>query len=119
MLALTPQTIPSALDPWGTVADLGSEILDGECAASGLMVHGAPTDAASCGWFCCTRGRFRMVYPFTEHAIVAEGRVTLTDEATGQTQSYGPGDGWFITKGTTILWQIETPSFTKNYFAIA
>jgi uncharacterized cupin superfamily protein len=29
------------------------------------------------------------------------------------------GDSWFVTKGTTVLWRIETDSFTKNYLAVS
>lgn len=118
MLAIVPGTPPATLDPWGTVADLGSTILDGDCRAFGKMEYGAPTDPVSCGWFSVTKGRFRMTYPFTEHAVAVEGRVTLTDETTGVSRSYGPGEAWFVAKGTTVLWQVETDVFTKNYFAV-
>lgn len=107
------------LDSWGTVADLGSEILEGDCLASGKMVFGGPGDPVSCAFFAVTGGSFRMVYPFTEHAVVVEGTVTLTDENTGKSASYGPGDGWFIEKGTPVLWQIDGDRMVKNYLAIA
>jgi uncharacterized protein len=118
MLPIKQGTRPDKFDSWGTVADLGSTILDGECKASGKMEFGAPDSPVSCGWFSCTKGKFRMVYPFNEHATVVEGQVTLTDEATGQSVTYKVGDSWFITKGTPVLWQIDTPVFTKNYFAV-
>ena len=54
---------PAQLDSWGTVANLGSEILEGECIASGKLVHGSPDAPISCGYFGVTRGVFRMVYP--------------------------------------------------------
>lgn len=119
MIPVKQGKCPAALDPWGTVADLGSEILEGACAASGAMVHGAPDSPISCGYFACTKGTFRMVYPFNEHATVVSGTVTLTNEATGESQTYGVGDSWFIAKGTPILWRVETDSFTKNYMAAA
>ena len=37
----------SELDAWGTVADLGSQILEGEVRAFGKMTFGAPTDPVS------------------------------------------------------------------------
>lgn len=117
MTPLNPDTVP-ALDSWGTVADLGSEILEGECRALGKMVFGAPTDPVSCAYFGATRGRFRMTYPFNEHAVVLEGEVTLTNEATGKSRSYGPGEGWFVEKGTPVLWTLTTDRFVKNYFAV-
>jgi uncharacterized cupin superfamily protein len=106
------------LESWGTVADLGSEILEGECKASGKMVFGAPDAAVACAYFAVTRGRFRMVYPFTEHAVVVEGQVTLTHESSGASSTYGPGDGWFIQKGTPVVWEIAGERFVKNYLSI-
>ena len=117
MTPISTDTVP-ALDSWGTVADLGSEILEGECHALGKMVFGAPTDRVSCAYFGATRGRFRMTYPFNEHAVVLEGEVTLTNEATGESRSYGPGEGWFVEKGTPVLWTVTTDRFVKNYFAV-
>jgi len=118
MTPIKPGHVPATLSSWGTVANLGSEILSGECAAFGDMLFGAPDSAVSCGYFRCTKGSFRMVYPFNEHATVVDGTVTLTNEATGVSVTYGPGEGWFIEKGTSILWEIESDSFTKNYFAV-
>lgn len=107
------------LESWGSVADLGSEILEGECLASGKMVFGTPDAPVSCAYFAVSPGKFRMTYPFTEHAVVVEGKVTLTDENTGKTETYGPGDAWFIEKGTPVLWQVEEDRMVKNYLAIA
>lgn len=117
MTPFNTDTIP-ALDSWGTVADLGSEI-EGECAALGKMVFGAPTDPVSCAYFGATRGVFRMTYPFNEHAVVVEGEVTLKNEATGESRTYGPGEGWFVEKGTPVLWTVTTDRFVKNYLAVA
>ncbi|MDG9886156.1 DUF861 domain-containing protein [Pseudomonas putida CSV86] len=109
----------SELDAWGTVADLGSEILEGEVRAFGKMTFGAPTDAISSAYFGTTQGRFRMVYPFNEQAVVVTGAVRLTDESTGQVTEYKVGDSWFVTKGTPVLWEILSESFVKHYFAVA
>lgn len=106
------------LDPWGTVADLGSEILEGDCLAFGHMVHGTPDAPVSCAFFAVTKGKFVMTYPFTEHAVVVEGHLTLTDQNTGKSTTYGPGDGWFVEKGTPVLWDVHSDRFTKNYIAI-
>lgn len=116
MLCITANTIPD-LDSWGTVADLGAEKLEGELAAFGKMIFGAPTDPLSCGYFAVTRGKFRMIYPYTEHAVVVEGRATLTNELTGEAKSYGVGDAWFVEKGTPTLWEVTSDRFVKNYFA--
>lgn len=108
----------SELDAWGTVADLGSEILEGKVRAFGKMTFGAPTDPVSSAYFGTTQGKFRMVYPFSEQATVVTGEVRLTDESTGQSTHYKAGDSWFVTKGTAVLWEVLSESFVKHYFAV-
>jgi uncharacterized cupin superfamily protein len=107
------------LDAWGSIADLGAEVLEGDVRASGKMLFGAPTDPLSCAYFACTKGKFRMIYPYTEHALVIEGSATLTDERTGEAKTYHPGDAWFVEKGTPVLWEVHTERFVKNYFGAA
>ena len=107
------------LDAWGTVADLGSEILEGEGKAFGRMTFGAPTDPLSAGYFGVTRSRFRMVYPFHEQATVVSGEATLTDESSGQSTTYRAGDSWFVARGTPVLWDVTSEAFVKHYFAVA
>ena len=111
-------TVPE-LEPWGSVTNLGSEVLEGDVQCMGRMIHGAPTDPVSCAWFGATRGKFRMTYPFDEHSVVVEGSVTLPNEATGEAVSYGVGDAWFVRKGTPVLWEITSDRFVKNYLAVA
>ena len=118
MFAIHQNVVPE-LESWGTVADLGSEILEGEGLCFGKMVHCSHDMPLCCGYFSTVRGKFRMTYPFSEHAVVVEGKVTLTDEASGEATTYGPGDGWFVEKGTPILWEIHSDRFTKNYVAVA
>jgi len=119
MIKINTATKPDKLASWGTVDNLGSEILEGACEIAGQMLFGAPTDPISCAYFSVTKGKFRMVYPFNEHATVVEGHVKLTDERTGETQTFGPGDSWFIEKGTPVLWEVTGDRFTKNYLAVA
>jgi hypothetical protein len=116
MLVLKSSAIPE-LDSWGTVADLGSTILEGEAKAFGRFTHGTPDAPVSAGYFAVTQSTFRMVYPFTEHAVVLEGEVTLKNEATGETATYKAGDGWMVEKGTPVLWTVHTPRFVKHYMA--
>ena len=108
-----------ALDSWGTVADLGSTILQGEVKAFGHLHHGTPQSPISAGYFACTQGKFEMTYPFTEHATVVEGECVLTDPRTGESTRYGVGDSWFVEKGTAVIWDILTPRFAKHYMAAA
>lgn len=107
------------LDAWGTVADLGSEILEGEVNCFGKMTDGAPTDPVCAAYFGTTQGKFRMVYPFNEQATVVTGEVVLTDESTGQVTRFKAGDSWFVTKGTPVLWEVVSDSFVKHYYAVA
>lgn len=113
-----PGNIPD-LDAWGTLADLGSEVLEGEGLAFGKMVSGTPDAPLSCAFFATGKGRFRMTYPFNEHAVVVEGSATLTNERTGEAQTFAPGEAWYVEKGTPVLWEIHSDRFTKNYCAIA
>ncbi|AEB58881.1 protein of unknown function DUF861 cupin_3 [Ectopseudomonas mendocina NK-01] len=59
-----------------------------------------------------------MTYPYSEHGTVLRGQATLTDEASGQKVSYGPGDSWFVEAGKVVLWEIDTATFVKQYLAI-
>ena len=58
-----------------------------------------------------------MVYPFHEHATLIEGDLAITDAATGQTATYGPGDSWIIAKGTKVIWDIRSARIAKSYLA--
>ncbi|MFP6851051.1 MAG: cupin domain-containing protein [Pseudomonas sp.] len=107
------------LDAWGTVADLGSEILEGEVKAFGKMTSGAPTDPVSAAYFGTSKGKFRMTYPFNEQATVVTGEVLLTEESTGITTRFGVGETWFVTKGTVVIWEVPGESFVKHYYAVA
>ncbi|MCE1114436.1 MULTISPECIES: cupin domain-containing protein [Pseudomonas] len=109
----------SELDAWGTVADLGSTILEGEVKCYGKMTHGAPTDPVSSAYFGTTQGKFRMVYPFSEQAVIVTGEIQLTDESTGQVTRYKAGDAWFVAKGTPVLWEVLSETFVKHYLAVA
>ncbi|MDX8000879.1 DUF861 domain-containing protein [Xenorhabdus sp. Reich] len=105
------------LMPIGSVTNLGSTVVEGDPQASGAMIHGEPTDNLTCGIFACTKGKFKMTYPFDEMATVHEGSVKLTDVKTGVTIEYHKGDSWFAAKGTEVLWDITSERFVKHYMA--
>lgn len=113
---LLKQALPE-LQQIGSVANLGSTVVEGNPQAGVAMLFGGPEDNLSCGIFSCTRGKFRMVYPFTEHATVLEGVVILTDENSGQSVEYRAGDSWFVEKQTPMLWEITSDRFVKHYLA--
>ena len=117
MTTIAPLTL-AQLDSWGSLKDLGAEILEGgDVGAFGKSTHGAPTDAVNAGYFGTTAGRYRLVYPFSEQATLLSGEVSITDEGTGTTTHFKAGDTWFVTKSTSTLWQVLTPEYTKHYLA--
>jgi len=69
------------------------------------------------GSYAATKGKYRVVYPFHEHATLLDGELALTDESTGQTTVYGPGDSWIIAKGTSMIWDIRSAVIRKSYLA--
>jgi len=108
------------LDHWGSIADLGSQIVEGEVNAFGKMTFGAPTDPISAAYFGTNQGKFRMTYPFSEQATLLSGELVLTDESTGITTRFQAGDSWFVEKGTPVLWEVvSTDGFVKHYLAFA
>lgn len=67
------------------------------------------------GLFMATTGLIRVTFPFTEHATILEGEVTLTD-ATGKTQTLRPGDSYIIRQGQVILWDVKGKHVIKSFF---
>jgi len=108
----------SELDSWGSLPDLGGEILEGgDVQTYGKFTHGAPTDPISAAYFGTSKGKFRLVYPFSEQATLVTGEVKITDESTGETRHFKAGDSWFVTKGTSTVWEIVSDGFAKHYLA--
>ncbi|WP_233849495.1 cupin domain-containing protein [Paraburkholderia sp. HD33-4] len=110
----------SELDSWGSVSALGSQILgDGDVKAYGKFTHGAPTDPVSAAYFGTSKGKFRLVYPFSEQATIVKGEVKITDESTGEARTFKTGDSWFVTKGTSTIWEVLSDEIVKHYLAFA
>ncbi|MFK0206349.1 cupin domain-containing protein [Agrobacterium sp. NPDC090283] len=107
----------SSLDSWGTPEDIGATTLEGDVRVSGRFDIGTAETAIFGGLFSATRGKYRVVYPFHEHATVLSGHIELTDEVSGTTVVYGPGDSWIIAKGTAIIWTIRSETVSKSYIA--
>lgn len=105
------------LDSWGTVIDLGSELLEGEGKAYGKFTLGNPELPSSGGYFAVTKSIFRMTYPFSEQATIVKGQVTLTNEDTGEKWTFKEGETWLVEKGTKVLWEVNTDYFIKHYFS--
>lgn len=107
------------LEAWGQITDLGGELLDGTSAVDvyGKMSLGAPNDAVSAGYFGTTQGTYRLVYPFSEQAVILIGEVEITDESTGQVHTFKAGDLWVVDKGVSTVWKVKSDFFVKHYFA--
>ena len=106
------------LDSWGTPEDIGSTTIEGPIQVSGKLLFGTFDTAVSGGLYTATKGKYRVVYAFHEHATLLDGQLALTDETTGKTVFYGPGDSWIIAKGTPVIWDIRSASIRKSYIAV-
>lgn len=102
----------------GSVTHLGSKVIEGDPQASIAMVDGGPEDAVACGIFKCTKGVFSMQYPFTEHATILQGELRLKDLDTGEVNTFGPGDSWFVKQGSNVEWHVISEFFVKHYFSV-
>ena len=80
---------------------------------SGKLLFGTFETPVSGGLYAATKGKYRVVYAFHEHATLLDGQLALTDETTGKTVIYGPGDSWIIAKGTPVIWDIRSPLSAK------
>jgi uncharacterized cupin superfamily protein len=69
------------------------------------------------GLFKATAGRVRITFPFTEHATILEGEVTITD-ATGQSHTYKAGDSYLIQQGQVVDWNVKNKYVIKSFFNI-
>lgn len=107
-----------ALDDWGHPEDIGATTVEGPVKVAGKLLFGSLETPVSGGLYTASRGRYRVTYPFHEHATLLDGQLALTDETTGQTMVYGPGDSWIIAKGTTVLWDIRSDGIRKSYLAV-
>lgn len=107
-----------ALDAWGAPEDIGATTLDGPIACSGVFTLGGPTTPVFGGLYAATRGRYRVTYAFDEHATLLEGTLAITDETTGATTLYGPGDGWIVAAGTPVVWEIRSDRIVKSWLGV-
>jgi len=107
-----------ALDDWGKPEDIGAATVEGSVRVSGKLLFGSFESPVSGGLYAATQGKYRVTYPFHEHATLLDGTLAITDEISGKTVIYGPGDSWIIAKGTTVLWDIRSPHIRKSYLAV-
>ena len=105
----------SSLSPMGSPEELGGEVLEGQPILSARVDF--QERGMTAGIFKATTGKVRIHFPFTEHATILEGEVTLTDEM-NQTRTLKQGDSYFIRKGQIIVWDVKGKHVIKSFFNI-
>jgi len=103
----------SELIDLGPPEGLGGTVLEGDPKISARIDYAQGNLLA--GVFQATRGTVLIHFPFTEHATILSGEVTLTDEW-GNTAHLGAGDSYFITQGSVILWEVRGQRVQKTFF---
>ncbi len=105
------------LDVWGPPEKLSAVTLEGDPIMYGKPLYGTGEGPITDGVYEVTKGKFKVIYPFHEHATVLEGEVTLSDEA-GNSVTYGPGDSWFCHQGEVITWDVKSERLRKTFFVV-
>lgn len=105
----------SELVDLGPPSNLGGVVLSGDPKISARMDY--VNGPAAAGVFQATKGDILVKFPFTEHATVLNGSVTITDQ-TGKKHKFMPGDAYLIRQNTTVLWQVGGGKVQKSFFNI-
>ncbi|QRK13566.1 DUF861 domain-containing protein [Archangium violaceum] len=92
---------------------LGGRVLEGDPRIFARVDYSA--NGVTAGLFKATTGTLEVAFPFTEHATILEGEVTITD-GTGQSHSFKPGDSYFIRQGQVIVWEVKDKQVIKSFF---
>ena len=112
---------PHAPVPDSAFVDLGSPE-----ALGGKVLEGSPRISARidfnehgmmAGIFEATTGTVEIHFPFTEHATILEGKVTITD-ASGQSHTFRPGDSYLIEQGQVVIWDVQGERVRKSFFNV-
>lgn len=98
--------------PLGPPEGLGGQVLEGKPEIFARIDYARGPVAA--GLFKATKGKIRITFPFTEHATILEGEVTLTDES-GQIHRYKAGDSYLIRQGQVIIWEVKGKEVIKSF----
>lgn len=105
-----------AVDDWGVPEDAGAETLEGApMKVGGKIMFGSLDGPVQGGLYQAAKGRFRVTYPYHEHSTIREGLIEVTDETTGTTISYGPGDSWIIAMGAQIIWDVKSDTALVSF----
>jgi len=116
MIVYSPRGKPvseAGFVPLGAPERLGGRVLEGNPEIFARIDYSR--NGTTAGVFKATTGRIEILFPFTEHATILEGEVTLTDE-TGQSHVYKAGDSYFIRQGQIIIWEVKGKQVIKSFF---
>jgi uncharacterized cupin superfamily protein len=100
----------------GDPADLGGKVLEGDPRISARIDHQVGTVTA--GVFQATTGVVEITFPFTEHATILDGKVTITD-ADGLAHDYRPGDSYVIEQDAVVRWEVRGRRVQKSFLNVA
>jgi len=118
MIVYSPRGQPVSEEGFVSLGDpenLGGHVLEGNPQIFARIDYSH--NGTTAGLFKATTGRIEILFPFTEHATILEGEVTLTDE-TGQSHTYKAGDSYFIRQGQVILWEVKGQQVIKSFFNV-
>jgi hypothetical protein len=99
----------------GPVESMGGQVLEGEPKIYARIDYSRDNQTA--GIFKATTGKIQVRFPFSEHATILEGEVTITDES-GQSHLYKAGDSYFIRQGQVVIWEVKGKQVLKSFFNI-
>ncbi|MDQ4116087.1 MAG: cupin domain-containing protein [Actinomycetota bacterium] len=106
----------SELVDLGDPADLGGKVLEGDPRISARFDY--RKNGVTAGVFQSTAGVIEVTFPFTEHATILDGAVTITDAA-GSTHTYRPGDSYVIEQDAVVRWEVRGRPVQKSFLNIA
>ncbi len=103
------------VDVTSQIPALGGTVLEGDptikirfdAPPDGVTAHGVFEEVGA--------ARIRIVFPFDEHMQVIHGVLSIKD-SDGKEFYFLPGDSYFIAQGTTVTWEVHTPTFQKSFF---
>ncbi len=99
----------------GPPEGLGGRVLEGDPQIFARVDYSG--NGVTAGLFKATTGTLEVTFPFTEHATILQGQVTITD-STGQSHLYKPGDSYFIRQGQVIVWDVKDKQVIKSFFNV-
>ncbi|QRK13635.1 DUF861 domain-containing protein [Archangium violaceum] len=94
---------------------MGGQVLEGSPRLYGRIDYSK--DGMAAGIFKATKGKIRVTFPFSEHATILEGKVTITDES-GQSHTFKEGDSYFIRQGQVVIWEVKGKEVIKSFYNV-